>query len=110
MELVSNQDLGWFFKQWLNEGGHIILDGSWKYDAKDKKLEISLVQIQNDGYEFQFPIEFGIYGTSAITPKIVKEEFDSSNKIFSITVDEKPEKVVLDPRTILLAEWTLSEK
>jgi len=110
MELVSDQDLAWFFQQWLNEGGHIILDGNWKYDAKNKKLEISLVQSQNDGYEFQFPIEFGIYGKSDITPRIVKKHFDSSNKIFTITIAEKPEKIVLDPRTVLLAEWTLSEK
>jgi aminopeptidase N len=110
IEMVSDQDLEWFFRQWLNGGGHIVLDGNWKYDDKDKKLEISLTQIQNDGYEFQFPIEFGIYGEGDITPQIIKKNFDASSKIFTITVEGKPEKIVLDPRTVLLAEWTLSEK
>ena len=39
MEVVSGLDLDIFFNQWLYQGGHIILDGSWKYD--DKKNEIT---------------------------------------------------------------------
>ena len=37
MEKVSGVELDNFFEQWLYNGGHIVLEGSWEFDSKKKE-------------------------------------------------------------------------
>ena len=45
-EQVSGKPLDWFFTQWLNRPGAPKLEGSWRYDAARKQVEITLTQSQ----------------------------------------------------------------
>lgn len=110
MEVASGMDLEAFFHQWLNQGGHVILDGSWSYSESESVIRIDLSQVQNDGYEFDVPIEFGVYSGGSTVPRIERVQFDRMVKTFSITNEVRPDSVVVDPRTVLLAEWTFSEQ
>ena len=102
MEVVSGLDLDIFFNQWLYQGGHIILDGSWKYDHKKKEIIIDIQQVQNDGYLFSFPIEFGIYEEGKFAPNVEQRSVTKRKSSYSIPADLKPNKVTIDPRTCLL--------
>ena len=110
MEVVSGLDLDIFFNQWLYQGGHIILDGSWKYDDKKKEIIIDIQQVQNDGYLFSFPIEFGIYEEGKVAPNVEHRSVTKRKSSYSIPADLKPKKVAIDPRTVLLANWSFKER
>ena len=110
MEVVSGLDLDMFFNQWLYQGGHIILDGSWKYDDKKKEIIIDIQQVQNDGYLFSFPIEFGIYEEGKVVPIIEQRSVTKKESSYSIPAELKPNKVAIDPRTVLLANWSFKER
>ncbi len=110
MEVVSGLDLDMFFNQWLYQGGHIILDGSWKYDDKKKEIIIDIQQVQNDGYLFSFPIEFGIYEEGKVVPIVEQRSVTKKESSYSIPAELKPKKVTIDPRTVLLANWSFKER
>ena len=110
MEVVSGLDLDMFFNQWLYQGGHIILDGSWKYDDKKKEIIIDIQQVQNDGYLFSFPIEFGIYEEGKVAPNVEQRSVTKRKSSYSIPADLKPNKVAIDPRIVLLANCSFNER
>ena len=110
MEIVSGLDLDIFFNQWLHQGGHIILDGLWKYDDKKKEIIIDIQQVQNDGYLFSFPIEFGIYEEGKVAPNVEQRSVTKRGSSYSIPAELKPNKVAIDPRTVLLANWSFKER
>ena len=110
MEIVSGLDLDMFFNQWLYQGGHIVLDGSWKYDDKKKEIIIDIQQVQNDGYLFSFPIEFGIYEEGKVVPIVEQRSVTKKESSYSIPAELKPKKVTIDPRTALLANWSFKER
>lgn len=103
MEQVSGKVLKAFFDQWLYHSENLMINGNWKYDSVKKQVIIKLEQSQKTNYVFDVPIEMGIYQTGSPVPKISKFRMNSKNTQFTISVDSKPEKVVVDPRTVLLA-------
>src|SRR4029077_204710 len=45
-EQVSGKPLDWFFAQWLNRPGVPRIEGSGRYDAEKKQVEVTLMQAQ----------------------------------------------------------------
>ncbi len=109
MERASGQNLQGFFQQWLYQGGYIALKGSWKYDPANKVVKISLQQTQPEVYHFDCSIEVGLYKTGELLPSLSTHPISSRSIEISIPADAKPEKVLLDPQTILLASWDFEE-
>lgn len=105
MEKVSGLDLSAFFKQWLNQGGKLTLNGGWKYNTSAKTIELDLSQTQKDGTTFSVPVEIGIYKKGQLVPDVKKVELTGATGQFKVEYDGEPERVVIDPRTVLLAEW-----
>ena len=65
----DDEDLSWFFHEWLNRGGILELKGNWHYDVQTKQVQVSLDQIQNQGL-YRMPIEIGItLPTSSTQPQ-----------------------------------------
>lgn len=110
MESASGLNLDDFFQQWLYQGGNIRLEGSWRYNASQKHIELELAQIQRDGYSFKVPVEVGIYQQGRALPDTVSLQLDGLQDKFLLPAESKPDSVVLDPRTVLLAQWTITEK
>jgi aminopeptidase N len=54
----ENRDLSWFFREWLNRGGVLQLDGTWHYDPAAKQLVVILNQTQKQSL-YRMPIEIG---------------------------------------------------
>ncbi len=109
MEKASGMDLSHFFRQWLYLGGNLIIKGSWQYDQSAQAINIQLDQVQNDGLVFEIPMEIGVFQNEKVLPVIKKVYLDSLHGHFSIPVGTRPQKVSIDPRTVLLAQWNLVE-
>lgn len=109
MEKASGRDLNQFFRQWLYLGGNVILKGRWKYDQSTGTLDLKLDQEQKDGFVFDIPVEIGLFQNDKVLPVIKKVHLDSLHGHFSIPIGAGPDKVVIDPRTVLLAQWELVE-
>jgi aminopeptidase N len=107
MEEVSGTDLRDFFQQWLYKPGTLKLRGIWQYNAKAKAITITLDQVQSDSSLFKMPIQVGIYGASD-KPQLVTVQVVDKRNSFTIQVNEKPERVVLDPDSWVLMDAVLT--
>ncbi len=107
MEDASGEDLDQFFQQWLFQGGIPGLQGSWRF--RNNKLVVELRQVQ-DTYKFDLNVDLRVEyddGTSEIVSLAVK----AGATVKSTTdVDKKVSNVMMDPNTVLLANWTFEKK
>jgi aminopeptidase N len=109
----DDEDLSWFFGEWLNRGGILELKGSWHYDSQAKQLQVVLDQTQNQGL-YRMPIEIGITEPSSATSqpevagsrvaqnrapqtRIATMLIDKQHNVLNIPVDAKPNDVQIDP-------------
>lgn len=109
MEKSAGMNLNTFFNQWLYQGGNIGLTGSWKYDRKKKQVIVTLMQTQAMKFSFDFSLEVGIFKAGEQQPVISTHPFNSRSIKIILPAETKPAKVTLDPRTVLLANWTFEE-
>ena len=108
MEKVSNVNLDKFFDQWLYKGGMLIIDSDWKYNEKNSEIEISMDQVQDDGYLFDMPIEIMLTFENK-SSKIESIQLDKKTKKFIISSENKPKEIKIDPSVKLLARWSINE-
>ena len=85
------------------------MSGEWYYDESTNTVEVALSQTQSDEHKFSVSVEIGIFGKDELVPTIHHLPLTGKSGRLSIAVDEKPEKVVIDPRTVLLAQWSFTE-
>lgn len=104
LEAVSGTDLGWYFDQWLFQGGIPVLEGTWQ--AVDGGVEIELHQVQDEAYRFRMPIEVAVLmeDGSEIVHTIQMPATGTVSR--SLPINGDVADVVLDPNTRLLADWT----
>ncbi len=100
----ENQDLSWFFREWLNRGGIMKLQGGWHYDAGSKQLEITLDQTQRQGL-YRMPVEIGITvassGTANPAVRTAKIVVEQPHNVLRVPLDSAPADVQFDPNTWL---------
>ena len=104
MEQASGKNLNQFFQQWLYRADNLKLKGNWIYDAAKKQLVVTLEQHQAGEYIFDVPVEIGVYTAGSTVPKIIKFRLNTKQKIHTIRLKVNPDKVIVDPRTVLLAQ------
>ncbi len=110
MEAVCDCNLKPLFAQWLYQGGNILMNGEWHYDDSKHTVEVLLSQVQNDGFSFSVDVEIGIFGNNDPSPSVHRMPLTGTSGRLSIPLAQKPERVVVDPRTVLLAQWSFTEK
>ena len=106
-EKVSGKNLDQFFKQWLYTAVNPSLKMSWKWLAKEKKVQLDIEQLQ-PGTVFHLPLELGITmgaGKKSIMPFTITSRVQS----FSWPAATKPWSIIADPYTSLLFEGTVTE-
>jgi len=105
MEEASQQDLGWFFDQWLKRPTSPSFDGGWRYDAKAKQIEVEITQTQS-GEPYRMPFEIGITtdGQPRPSTRIERLEMKTKRSVFTIAADNEPSAVSFDPNTWLLMD------
>lgn len=96
VELVTNRDLDWFFKQWLYQSGHPNLKINRKLDQNT--ISLSIVQ---HGKVFRFPltIEFKLKNGQLLKEKI---QITGKETDFSKTFSSELESIRIDPDVELL--------
>jgi aminopeptidase N len=109
MEKASNENLKPFFYEWLNKPDMLKINAGWKYDEANKQVVLNLQQDQHPGFIFDFPLEIRLYEDGSKTPQNVKFEVSTKNAEFMIPCTKKPSLLLLDPRTVLLADINLRE-
>lgn len=106
VEKVSGKDLSVFFQQWLYTPGIPRLDVRWSYLPNEKKISVTVKQLQETPFVFPMDLQLNTSGNLLLkTINISKEE-----ETFFIPVKQKPTKLVLDPNTSLLFLGTAIEK
>jgi len=108
MEKVSGMDLKLFFKQWLYQPVNPTINANWTYNASTKKLTVQLHQAQK--FLYNVPVEIGYYKKGSSTPTILTMNLKEKDQVFSFPLATAPEKLELDPRTILLNDGKMSKE
>ena len=99
-EEVTHQNLETFFKQWLYTAGQPGLNVEWSYNVTKKSVMIKIEQLQNNLFEFPLQIGFNDNNKSNIETIEVKDKITAKE----ISLNQKPEKIILDPNVNLLFE------
>ena len=102
MEEASGTDLGWFFRQWLYQGGVLAIDGGWRYDADRGVVTVDLAQTQ-PSYQFTMPMDIVIHPAGG-APQVERVRIDDRQHTFEFAVDSEPTAVELDPGVWVLME------
>ena len=63
----EGKDLTWLFRELLNRGGVLQVQGTWHYDAGARQVQVALDQTQTSGL-YQMPIEVGIRAIESPQP------------------------------------------
>lgn len=107
MEEASGQDLEWFFRQWLYQGGNVELAGSWSQVPGGVRVRLRQIQ---DRYRFRFPVDVAVElaGGAVERRTVWLSEGGAFDDV--LAVDGEVTDVVLDPGTRLLARWTLGRE
>lgn len=106
-EKTSGKNLGTFFNQWLYTAGIPQLDITWKYLGKEKKISITVNQMQKTA-AYHFPLEILL---STRVDESVKQTLEISNRseTFTFPLPEHPRVFIVDPNISLLFRDTVKE-
>jgi len=106
--LVSGQDMQWFFDEWVyspnhpiyeNTVGFVDLGGNWK-------VNVNINQIQTNTVIFKMPIQLSIEFIDG-TDTLIQVINDSNPQYFEFTFTKQPTSLIFDPyRNILLKQAT----
>ena len=110
VEEVSGQQLDAFFRAWLQQSGHPVVKGTWKYKRSGRKLTLDLAQTQSSGHLFPLDLQFAIYYGDGRLPETKTVAFSKKEETFTFTLKGKPTQVVLDPNQRLLLEQFFTKK
>jgi aminopeptidase N len=102
-ERVSGKPLEWLFTQWLTRPGLPKLEGSWRYDAAARQVEVTLSQTQA-AEPFRLHVEIGIVPAPGAPPRVERLEMNGRQATMRFTAEAPPAAMVLDPGTWLLFE------
>ncbi len=98
MEETSRMDLDWFFAQWIYGAGYPKLSVKQMYNPKNKTLSLTVAQTQKRNGKiskaFRLPMTLEITTPGGIRTQDI--EIKKQVEIFTIKVDEKPTKILLD--------------
>jgi aminopeptidase N len=102
-EQVSGKPLGWLFSQWLTRPGVPRLEGSWRYRADRKLIEVTLTQSQ-PAEPWQLPVEIGVIDAAGQRPRVERLMMSERRATMTYPSEGRPASVILDPNTWLLFE------
>ncbi|HTH24827.1 MAG TPA: M1 family metallopeptidase [Vicinamibacterales bacterium] len=102
-EQVSGKPLEWFFTQWLNRPGVPKIDGSWRYDAARRVVEVTIAQSQAPA-AYHVKLDVGIIAKAGDPPRVETIDMNGKQGTYTFASDAAPASVILDPNTTLLME------
>lgn len=107
LELHAGRTLEPFFKQWIYEPGHPVIDAVWHWDEPSKRLHLRVRQTQTPT-TFRFPLDVEIKTSDTARRETI--EVGTREQSFDFKLDARPDGVALDPDEWLLKVLTLTEQ
>ena len=104
-EKISGKPLETFFNQWLYRGVNPHVQISWKEDPATDGLIITIDQVQK-GRPFEMPLEMELH-YEGNSKEVRRFDISKSSHSFLITGKGTLLKVIPDPGTSLLADFTI---
>ena len=108
-EQASGKPLEWFFTQWLNRPGVPKIEGSWRYDAAKKQVEVILTQTQA-AEPYRLTVDVGVVAAPGALPVITRVAMTSRRATAMVDVAAEPASVSIDPSTWLLFDAGVFER
>jgi aminopeptidase N len=105
-EAESGLELGWFFDQWLLEGGRPSYVYDWTASPSGSGWELALSIVQTGDRTFKMPLDVRVYGEGLASDLAIVDSLESQN--FTIDLDFEPDSLVFDPDGWALADFVLS--
>jgi len=97
MEEVSGVELGWFFRQWLEEPGYPVLSVRHRWDAVAGEVALTVRQEQDGAWPtFRLPLELELISGEG-EPQRHRVELGAREETFRFKADRPLRGVVLDP-------------
>lgn len=106
-EKISGKNLETFFDQWLYNPGLPELKISWKYIPDDKKIMITVDQVQQEE-PFRIPLEIRTEFSNGKS-EILHLMLHKRTETFFFNLQEKPSILIADPNVSLLYKGSLAE-
>ncbi|MFL5245287.1 MAG: M1 family aminopeptidase [Gemmataceae bacterium] len=118
LEQVSGRDLERFFYDWTERAGNPVLDVTTEYLSDSKQAKVTVKQTQ-PGEPFQFPLKIAFQEPTAVAslkssdkdpaqanraPKLFEQSVTEKEQTFLIPLDQRPQRVDIDPDQAVLAE------
>ena len=103
MEQASGKSLDWFFAQWLTRPGIPRIEGTWRYDAAARRVDVTVSQTPSTD-PFRLTVDIGVVPTAGARPRIERAELTGRTTTVSFAADAEPVSVSIDPDTWLLMD------
>ena len=100
-EKVSGKNLDQFFRQWLYTPGQPVLKLKWEYNETSKTIKADVMQLQKQLFKFPLLIKIDLGEGKSLYKQVNMTRLSES---FTISLNEKPVKLILDPDQSLLFE------
>jgi len=110
MELFTSEDLDPFLNQWLKRPDMLEISANWFYDEGLSQINLTLTQKATSEVLFDVPVEFEIHFSDGIDPVIFQVDMSARSEVYTIPALIKPQLILADPRTVLLADIRLTEQ
>ena len=81
-----------------------------KYDAKAKQVVVKVRQAGSSDFLFEVPVEIQVHEDGGKVPQNLKFDMNAQSVQYKIPCSKKPALVLLDPRTVLLADIDFKAK
>ncbi|GJL95084.1 MAG: peptidase [Hyphococcus sp.] len=110
-EEVAEQDLRWFFDQWLFSPGHPVFDVSYDWDEASERIALTIAQTQDTHLKtpiFKVPVKIGITTDAGV--EIHELWIGEKRQTFVLSTEKKPLLVRFDVGDVLLKEWTFEKE
>jgi aminopeptidase N len=102
-EQISGKPLEGFFAQWLTRPGVPKIEGTWRYDAAKKQVEVTLTQTQ-PAEPYRVNVDVGIRPAAGALPVVNRVAMSGRHTTTVFDATAEPAAVTLDPETWLLFE------
>ena len=110
MELYTSEDLTPFLNQWLKRPDMLEIMVDWSYNENLGQINLVLRQKASTEVLFDVPVEFELHFSNGMDPVVFETEISTHEINYTIPAVIKPQLILADPRTVLLADIRVIEQ